>query len=179
MNLLFQKVWKVWCGSLCIRLDFWVFGANIVTTSSSLERLLMRLMSAGLVLVFITGCVHSGTPATSVNDNWIFTNCSPKSSLSENSCSEYSNCEALTSSRIGACRCEYPDGSVYQGVISKGEPWCGIRQDGSDTLIVRNGSATAEKIGIDWATTALWVAFVGVAADMLDHEPKRVVIDDE
>ena len=153
--------------------------AKLVKTSISLERLLMRLMSAGLVLVFITGCVHSGTPATAVSDNWIFTNCSLKSSLSGNSCSEYSNCEALISSRIGACRCEYPDGSVYQGVISKGEPWCGIRQDGVDALIVRNGSATAEKIGIDWATTALWVAFVGVAADMLDHEPKRAVIYDE
>ena len=156
-----------------------ILEAKLVKTSISLERLLMRLMSAGLVLVFITGCVHSGKPATAVSDNWIFTNCSPKSSLSGNSCSEYSNCEALTSSRIGACRCEYPDGSVYQGVISKGQPWCGIRQDGSDTLIVRNGSTTAEKIGIDWATTALWVAFVGVAVDMLDHEPERAFIHDE
>lgn len=130
----------------------------------------MRGLVAGLVLILITGCMHSGTPATSVTDNWIFSNCSSIRSVSKNSCSEYRNCNAITSSRIGACRCEYSDGSVYQGVISKDEPWCGIQQDGSDTLVVRDGSATAEKAGVDWASTALLVAGVAVAAAVLDDD---------
>lgn len=152
------------------RLDFETHGARLHLLIISLERLLMRGLAAGLVLILITGCMHSGTPATSVTDNWIFSNCSSIPSVSKNACSEYRNCNAITSSRIGACRCEYSDGSVYQGVISKDKPWCGIQQDGSDTLVVRDGSATAEKTGVDWASTAVLVAGVAVAAAVLDDD---------
>lgn len=130
----------------------------------------MRGLAAGLVLIFITGCMHSGTPAASVTDNWIFSNCSSIRSVSKNSCSEYGNCNAIISSRVGACRCDNSDGSVYQGVISNDEPWCGVHQDGSDTLVYRNGSATAEKAGVDWASTAVLVAGIAVAAAVIEDD---------
>ena len=130
----------------------------------------MRLLSAVVVFILVTGCMHSGLPASSVTDEWAVSNCGSVRTAPKNSCSEFRNCSVITSSSIGMCRCEYSDGSVYRGIISEGEPWCGVQQDGSDTLVFRNGSATAEKAGVDWASTAVLVAGIAVAAAVIDDD---------
>jgi hypothetical protein len=130
----------------------------------------MRLWCLSLAFVLITGCMHSGIPATSVTDNWAFNNCTSIRAVSKNSCTEFRNCTSIASSSMGMCRCEHSDGSVYQGVLSDGEAWCGVWQNGSDTLVYRDGSATVEKSGVDWASTAILVAGVAVAAAMIDDD---------
>ena len=130
----------------------------------------MRIFIAGLLSALLMGCMHSGIPASSVTDSWAYKNCPSIASAPKTSCSPYRDCDTISTSSLGMCRCVYDDGAVFRGIISNGELWCGVKQDGSKTLVVRNGTVSSEKTGVDWASTAVLVATVAVAAAVLDDD---------
>lgn len=130
----------------------------------------MRVLVAGLLSTLLVGCMHSGIPASSVTDSWAYNNCPSIASAPKTSCSTYRDCDTISTSSLGVCRCVYDDGAVFRGIISNGEVWCGVKQDGSKTLVVRNGAVSVEKTGVDWASTAVLVAGVAVAAAVLDDD---------
>jgi hypothetical protein len=110
----------------------------------------------------LSGCMHSGIPASSINNKYISSNCSY--SLTYTRCSTYSNCDTGPSSNI--CSCTYKGGVKFTGALNqKGEQWCGVQtnNDGSSYLIT-NGKATNQKVGLDVGSTALAIVGVAVAA---------------
>ena len=120
-----------------------------------------------VLLLIISGCMHSGIPLEKVDATWIGSTCQSIPYSERTPCSQYSNCNNQAS---GVCRCTWDEGaSVFIGNFKNDAKWCGVYKGVVGSYLVTNGKLTEQQLGVNWGDTALLIIGVAAAAALIDE----------